>query len=108
MSERRDDWMVDAACRGQEAELFMGRRWRAGKRICNRCPVAEACLWFALVEEDSTGLWGGLTASQRARLLTEVGHRQALRNLDEERAFWRSHRDAGPQDFGPAGAVGDG
>ncbi len=36
------------------------------KRICARCPVRLECLTLALHDSRMTGIWGGLTARERA------------------------------------------
>ena len=72
------DWQVDAACRGQDVELFYnadaerGARKRhrkaAAKAICAGCPVAEACLAWAVGVGEPHGIWGGLSAEERQDL----------------------------------------
>jgi hypothetical protein len=66
-------WSCRAACRGVGSAGFFGRRSGVAARArCGCCPVAEACLWWAMVvEEDSGyrfGLWGGTTPALRARM----------------------------------------
>jgi WhiB family redox-sensing transcriptional regulator len=39
------------------------------KRICSECPVREACLDYALRMREPEGIWGGLTADERRKLL---------------------------------------
>jgi hypothetical protein len=45
---------------------------RAAITVCRACPVTAECLEYALAREDAAGtrygIWGGLTADQRARL----------------------------------------
>ncbi len=38
------------------------------KAVCATCPVAEECLAYAIETNQSEGIWGGLTAKERARL----------------------------------------
>ena len=33
---------------------------------CRRCPVASACLDYALAADERTGVWGGTTPAERA------------------------------------------
>jgi WhiB family redox-sensing transcriptional regulator len=40
---------------------------RAAKEICARCAVRLDCLALALRTRHLDGVWGGLTASERAR-----------------------------------------
>ena len=75
-----ETWHLKAACRGPESTLFFppsaperreerdGREAKA-KRICAQCVVREDCLEFALRVREPHGIWGGLTESERRRLL---------------------------------------
>jgi WhiB family transcriptional regulator, redox-sensing transcriptional regulator len=68
----RTDWQDDAACRGADTDVFFpAAEADAGhaKEICASCPVAEACLEHAIATRQPDGIWGGLTASERHRLL---------------------------------------
>ncbi len=76
----RPEWWRSSACRGSDPDLFHGTpaaHCRA-QLLCRRCPVAEICLWSAMVAEAPTpyryGVWGGLTAPDRHRLAAELGH----------------------------------
>jgi len=69
-------WRADAACRGEDPELFfpVGSTGPAldqiaeAKEVCGRCPVQEACLDFALNTGQAYGIWGGLTEDERRSL----------------------------------------
>jgi WhiB family redox-sensing transcriptional regulator len=66
------DWFDDAACRDAPTEVFFPvSESQAGeaKAICAACPVREACLEYALETRPGDGVWGGLTASERHRLI---------------------------------------
>ena len=39
------------------------------KAICAPCPVRAACLDHALAARENEGIWGGLTARERRRLV---------------------------------------
>src|SRR5262245_17018368 len=75
------DWMVLAACRGQDPELWFparhhdrpartltAQRTRHALETCVSCPVMTACLHHALVTDTRYGIWGGATEADRARL----------------------------------------
>jgi WhiB family redox-sensing transcriptional regulator len=78
---RTDDaWQVKAACRGPQATVFFPPstferkdekqdRERRAKAICATCPVRQPCLDYALRIRDPHGIWGGLSESERKRLL---------------------------------------
>lgn len=68
----------DAACLGQDTELFfpaasVGReaevQSRAAKEICAGCVVRIECLQQALSWGVTDGVWGGLTSHERSRLV---------------------------------------
>jgi WhiB family redox-sensing transcriptional regulator len=65
-------WRADAACREHDTELFFPATEEAAegaKAICTACPVAQPCLDHALEVRPSDGVWGGLTALERHRLI---------------------------------------
>ena len=55
----------------------------AAKGICAMCTVTAECLSLALANREKFGVWGGMTADERARL---------IRSGDSAR--WRANRDA--------------
>ena len=77
----RDEWLrlaaeLDAAgtvpCRAAEAEAWWPDRKELGSpetamalEGCFRCPVADACLAFALAAGERQGIWGGTLPDQR-------------------------------------------
>ena len=66
-------WAKDAACLGYELNEFFTkdrRRVQQAKNVCARCPVRPECLDEALRAEDGAryGIFGGLTAAERADL----------------------------------------
>ena len=67
------NWMDDAACTTSDPELFFPEKegWASAemaKSICETCPVAAECLGYALDNNVDEGIWGGLTARNRAAL----------------------------------------
>jgi WhiB family transcriptional regulator, redox-sensing transcriptional regulator len=68
----RTDWQADAACRGADnAVFFPVAEADSGpaKAICATCPVAEQCLEYAIETRQPDGVWGGLTGTERHRLI---------------------------------------
>jgi WhiB family transcriptional regulator, redox-sensing transcriptional regulator len=66
------DFFAEAACQGADTAVFFPvSDTFAGeaKAICATCPVAEACLEYAIATRQGDGVWGGLTAVERHRLL---------------------------------------
>lgn len=75
-------WRDDAACAAYPIdmwfptkdagkhwiELFPGATVRA-YAICDRCPVRDRCLEYAVVNRITNGIWGGESERARARRL---------------------------------------
>lgn len=56
------------ACRTSDPDLFYAEAAAAeleAKRVCSACPVLERCREWGLAREEF-GIWGGLTAKERA------------------------------------------
>ncbi|MDV8055791.1 MULTISPECIES: WhiB family transcriptional regulator [unclassified Rhodococcus (in: high G+C Gram-positive bacteria)] len=70
------DWQLDGLCRGLDSSVFFhpeGERGRArtsreksAKQVCGRCPVLEQCRQHALEANEPYGVWGGMSAHDRA------------------------------------------
>jgi WhiB family redox-sensing transcriptional regulator len=82
-------WHVDAACAGEDLDLFFPDQANAvlftarAKQICGRCPVAVECLDFA-EKSGSSGVWGGTSERERRvphgnRRLSELDRRLIVR-----------------------------
>ena len=81
-----DEFFADASCKGVDTVVFFPvSDTFAGeaKAICAECPVAEKCLDYAIATHQSDGVWGGLTAVERHRL---VRRRQKLAREQRERS----------------------
>lgn len=85
------DWQKDAACLGEDPELFFpignsgpGQlQAEEAKSVCRRCPVMERCLTWAVTLGSVEGVWGGTTE----------GERLAMRRREYRERF-RNKRDA--------------
>jgi WhiB family transcriptional regulator, redox-sensing transcriptional regulator len=44
----------------------------AARRICQGCPEQTACLMFALDQDITIGVWGGLLPDERARVTAHL------------------------------------
>ena len=71
------DW-ERAACRGVLTELFyMENPAEAAlvgptiRRMCKDCPILHDCREYA-IEHERQGFWGGLTATDRGKLLARM------------------------------------
>ncbi|PSK57018.1 Transcriptional regulator WhiB1 [Streptomyces sp. 111WW2] len=69
------DWEY-AACRQVDPDLFFPvghtlgwlKQIEQAKQVCNRCPMRSACLEWALSTGQWSGVWGGLTETERRTL----------------------------------------
>ena len=62
-------WRADALCRGLPvAAWFDPQHEPAARALCERCPVADSCLAYA-VEHGCEGTWG-------VKVLPGRGHRR--------------------------------
>jgi WhiB family transcriptional regulator, redox-sensing transcriptional regulator len=80
------DFFDDAACKGKETALFfpVSETFSGeAKSVCAACPVAEQCLEYAIQTHQPDGVWGGLTAVDRHRL---VRRRQKLAREQRDRS----------------------
>ena len=74
----RDDsrWRDDAACRNTDPDLFFpvgttsdaAEVNKAAIALCQRCPVREQCLEFAMVTNQRAGVWGATSEEDRRRM----------------------------------------
>lgn len=70
------DWRDEAACVGEDPELFFplsdtlvpGAEARAALAVCRRCPVLLPCRGWAVENGEDAGIWGATTAAQRRAL----------------------------------------
>lgn len=87
-------WEDDSDCKNYPLEAFFGseeepltaKEARFAKRICRACPVLRDCLINALKEQEPHGVWAGLTAVERRRILREAGgdYIQAVYKWDQQ------------------------
>ena len=64
-------WQENALCAQTDPEAFFpekGGSTREAKRICLGCDVKDACLEYALANDERFGIWGGLSERERRRL----------------------------------------
>jgi len=71
-----ESWRDAALCAQVDPNTFFPGKGRANataKRVCRACPVQQACLDHALRHGEHHGVWGGKSARERARMVTELG-----------------------------------
>ncbi|MEV1021349.1 WhiB family transcriptional regulator [Streptomyces sp. NPDC050264] len=77
------EWLERAACVREDPELFfpVGGSGPAlqdvhdAKEVCHRCPVMGECLEWALRTGQTTGVWGGTSETERAKMLRTLRRR---------------------------------
>ena len=70
------DWREQASCRDTDPDLFFPvgttgpavEQIEAAKAVCHECSAREACLEFALVTNQESGIWGGTSEEERRKL----------------------------------------
>ena len=69
-------WQDKAACLDADSSLFLTgvtSRVLQAKAICERCPVIDDCLAFALDNEDfEPHVYGGMTGDERRAIAQEI------------------------------------
>lgn len=63
------DWAADAICTGLDPDIFhplKGQSADTAEAICRTCPVRIECLEWAVETRQRCGIWGGLSADERA------------------------------------------
>jgi len=85
-SEDEKDWRDKAACKDiDDPELFfpVGNTGPAliqiekAKSVCNTCISREECLGYAMVHNQDSGVWGGLSEDERRGLKRRSSRRAA-------------------------------
>ncbi|MEV5319913.1 WhiB family transcriptional regulator [Streptomyces sp. NPDC052687] len=81
------NWRERAECRNEDPDLFFPigtsgpalMQTEQAKAVCRRCPVREPCLQWALDTDQSIGVWGGTSETERRTLKRRVNSRRASR-----------------------------
>jgi WhiB family redox-sensing transcriptional regulator len=77
-------WMVNAACKdAEDPDLFFTGTPEAIKEaisICHQCPVRIRCAEYAINNEITDGVWGGLTESDRRSIRRQKASRKGIPN----------------------------
>ena len=72
-SQDTDTWRTSALCRQTDPDLFFPvgttgsalDHIAAAKAVCERCPVQDPCLQFAIETNQDSGVWGGTSEEER-------------------------------------------
>jgi WhiB family transcriptional regulator, redox-sensing transcriptional regulator len=75
------NWQLRGSCLGYPSEVFFPDDKRGqllrhledqAKEICRDCPVLSKCRDYALTTPEPYGVWGAMTAIERAKLLARI------------------------------------
>ena len=79
------EWQLLGSCRDADPRLFFhpegergpARRERdaSAKRLCETCPVLDACREHALAVREPYGVWGGMTEDDREAVYSQQRRR---------------------------------
>ena len=80
------DWRQNAACIGEDPELFfpVGTTGPAidqvekAKAVCRGCGVIDQCLEWALATNQDAGVWGAMSEEERRTLRRSRQRRRRL------------------------------
>lgn len=70
-----DRWQDRANCVGMVDAMYppLGPdghgQYAVARRVCQNCDVMADCLAYALAAREQDGMWGGLTPTERRRLI---------------------------------------
>jgi WhiB family redox-sensing transcriptional regulator len=82
-----EDWRDKASCRSVDPDLFFPvgttglalDQIESAKAVCRSCEAMTACLEFALVTNQESGVWGGTSEEERRALRKAYVARQRSR-----------------------------
>ncbi len=83
------EWQLLGACRRGEYALFFAAQVEAtgqrkerehrAKELCLSCPVLTQCRQHALAVGEKYGIWGGMTAAERLRVVRAAARSDAAK-----------------------------
>ncbi len=74
-------WERHAACRGLDSSIFFpadDEQVATAKAVCGECPVSDSCLEHAIAHRERDGVWGGMTAVERQRMIRRMRRQRRL------------------------------
>lgn len=83
------EWMLEAACRGEDVDLFFSEQepdQRRALAVCSGCAVQERCRQRAFDEHELYGVWGGTTGAERRRIFRRARRQRAAGRRETEAA----------------------
>lgn len=69
------NWTDSANCKDMDKSMFFPSTVggiKLAKRVCSTCPVSAECLQYAVDNELTYGVWGGLGETDREKLARDA------------------------------------
>lgn len=71
-------WLDSGNCKGMDPSIFFPetenvKTTKNAVSICKSCPVRAECLSYAIKNEETFGVWGGVPTRVRMRLNRSIG-----------------------------------
>lgn len=77
MSYDTEEWRDEALCAQTDPDLFFpdvgGTHATEARNVCLACPVRLRCMQHAIKENETVGIWGGLSPRARLKLRHTLG-----------------------------------
>lgn len=83
-----EDWYSEGVCRGVDPAIFYPendntKTTKNAISICKTCPVRMECLVHAIQNNECFGVWGGMSARSRMKLMRMVGPNTSHANINK-------------------------
>jgi WhiB family redox-sensing transcriptional regulator len=87
------NWLDEAACLGQGADLFYSdevftpetkKVIAKAKMFCKSCPVVADCLQYAINNDERFGVWGSFSAKERSSIRNHLVDKQITKKQAEQ------------------------
>lgn len=80
---------VRVPCQDTDPEVWFpegaGPNYKIARAFCNRCPVRNLCLDYAIENEELIGMFGGLTPKERFKIIHSRTRRPQGRPRNEKK-----------------------
>lgn len=89
-------WKEFGKCKDKDPSIFLPEDTKGVKRaqdICSGCRVKAPCLEYALSNRLDTGVWGGTSEKERARMLRQRDLQPQLEEIGWEQPEWPNKAD---------------
>lgn len=83
------DWAPQGLCTKSSTSQYFGNDGdkNIAKMLCGMCPVISQCLAWAIIYDESSGIWGGLTENERKKLYSKKFREALISRAKEQKKF---------------------